>query len=601
MFGSSVRKTIDLAKPQEPTTKRETTADYWTYDHESGYMNIEVESVLSDLKHNDWKTRQKAADFITRLEPGQSTLRFRTGIPDLINCLNSEHEPLKQAAGNCIARIAADATVNQGIKLPELEPAIEVLSGLVRARDTSTRFWSVIAIGTVAANIGPDAMRNVVPLLIEATNDADSSVSEYAIGGLGQFGREARSAVPVLVGLLEDGGSKTNVAATALGEIACDAELCVPALIRALRKESDADTKLNIVRALAQFGPHAKDSVPLLIPLLNRVIPVISKFDQQAQWTAAFAIAQIGPAGVEAISALEEAFNNVRKDNQNEWDRNVQLSTFAALCAVGPEGKLRAVELSQDLREFTIRGEGWLLNNPLEVWSVVAKAPNLSRLDLDGSGFTDSHLEPLSSMDQLTDLLLPMTTTDSGLRHIAGLTNANMESLRIGRPVTNEELTFLLHQEKQVQQPITDDGLKHLIRMHELRILSIPFADLTDAGLQNLQFLSLIETLHIGGKKVTDKGLSHLSHLKRLKELSLRGTGISDYGVMTIAKNHSTLQALDLSHCNITAACVDDLSKLKQLRLLRVTSTPLAGGRTKSDSVLALHKALPSCKIQYDN
>jgi HEAT repeat protein len=94
----------------------------------------------------------------------------------------------------------------------------------------------------------------------------------HAFIALGEFGPEARSAVPVLVEVLRD--TRNNVvlrrfAASALGEIGPDAKAAVPELLEALKDRSDVKkngTPLHQLAAesLKKIGPelHFRTGIP---------------------------------------------------------------------------------------------------------------------------------------------------------------------------------------------------------------------------------------------------------------------------------------------------------------------------------------------------
>lgn len=138
-------------------------------------------------------------------------------------------------------------------------------------------------------------------------------------------------------------------------------------------------------------------------------------------------------------------------------------------------------------------------------------------------------------------------TTDSGLVHLAGLTQLQSLSLQ-GRQVT-------------------DAGLAHLRTLTQLQTLSLHDMQVSDAGLIHLQGLKQLQYLSLGGTQVTDAGLAHLRRLTQLQDLSLGGTQISDSGLV-------------------------HLQGLTQLRYLYLADT-----RVTDVGVAKLQAALPNCTI----
>jgi hypothetical protein len=58
--------------------------------------------------------------------------------------------------------------------------------------------------------------------------------------------------------------------------------------------------------------------------------------------------------------------------------------------------------------------------------------------------------------------------------------------------------------------PISDDGVRHLVRLQSLRNVSLAGTKITDAGLELLAFLQQLEELDISRTNVTNQGISKL-------------------------------------------------------------------------------------------
>ena len=68
---------------------------------------------------------------------------------------------------------------------------------------------------------------------------------------------------------------------------------------------------------------------------------------------------------------------------------------------------------------------------------------------------------------------------------------------------------------------ITNDGLKAIGGMKQLRRLHLEKTQIDDVGLQHLTGLAELEYLNLYGTKVTDAGIAKLAELKNLKKLYL--------------------------------------------------------------------------------
>jgi len=96
-----------------------------------------------------------------------------------------------------------------------------------------------------------------------------------------------------------------------------------------------------------------------------------------------------------------------------------------------------------------------------------------------------------------------------------------------GKPIVYLDLGF---------SKMTDEGLKELTGLKQLRVLKLHRTEVTDAGLKVVAEFEHLEQLFLGRTKVTDKGLKELSTLKRLQVLDLRFTEVSDGAASELQK-----------------------------------------------------------------
>lgn len=78
---------------------------------------------------------------------------------------------------------------------------------------------------------------------------------------------------------------------------------------------------------------------------------------------------------------------------------------------------------------------------------------------------------------------------------------------------------------------VTNDGVASLVRLQDLRGLSLLGTRVDDEGLTQLQALPYLEALLLDSCPISDKGLERLEQLSTLRTLSVRGTNISMAGV----------------------------------------------------------------------
>ncbi|MBD3285669.1 hypothetical protein GF359_04355 [candidate division WOR-3 bacterium] len=84
--------------------------------------------------------------------------------------------------------------------------------------------------------------------------------------------------------------------------------------------------------------------------------------------------------------------------------------------------------------------------------------------------------------------------------------------------------------------PISDESLTHLKGITTLRELNIGSTPISDEGIQNLAGLINLRTLNIHYTYVTDEGLKYLEGLKNLRELNLMHTSIGEYAVKRLKR-----------------------------------------------------------------
>jgi len=120
-------------------------------------------------------------------------------------------------------------------------------------------------------------------------------------------------------------------------------------------------------------------------------------------------------------------------------------------------------------------------------------------------------------------------------------------------------------------QLVGDADLQDVHRLAGLEFLDLRATQVTDEGVERLMGLTKLKRLELDGTQVTDAGLEHLSRLTRLRELSLNGTQITDDGL-------------------------ENLKGLVSLEALYLTDT-----QVRDEEIKELRKALPNCKIYWDD
>ena len=113
---------------------------------------------------------------------------------------------------------------------------------------------------------------------------------------------------------------------------------------------------------------------------------------------------------------------------------------------------------------------------------------------------------------------------------------------------------------------VTDDDLRLLGKLIELRTLNLHRTGISDAGVLHLQGLRL-KTLTIGDTQISNAGLQALTKLNQLELIGLHGTLVNDAGLKHL-KAFSRLKSLFLSKTGVTDEGLKTVKDLIELELL---------------------------------
>ncbi len=221
--------------------------------------------------------------------------------------------------------------------------------------------------------------------------------------------------------------------------------------------------------------------------------------------------------------ALADARNLVGKQaGFDDWDGLVRslaeppLTTDAPWAADSPgttqtrPGETRFYLVDRERGTIQVRG-------PLSRrhWdTIIAVISEEGLTGLSGDGMTDSALERVSQLTQLTRLETGGgRLTDKGVRHLAVL--SGLEELTLGGP----------------KSEITDLGLEVLRHLPSLRKFEIGWAPkISDAGVANLRFCDDLESVNLLGTPTGDGAIAAVGGKSRLSHL-MTGRLVSDEGI----------------------------------------------------------------------
>jgi hypothetical protein len=133
--------------------------------------------------------------------------------------------------------------------------------------------------------------------------------------------------------------------------------------------------------------------------------------------------------------------------------------------------------------------------------------------------------------------------------------------------------------------------LRALAPLPNLRGINLYGTNVTDADMEFLAACPRLEVIDLSDTNIGDHGLAQLAKLPHLRTLRISSRRVSDAGCRSIARI-ATLEELHLASSNIrTAAGINELSKLRKLKLLDVSvSVP-------NSALDDLRRRLPECKV----
>lgn len=220
---------------------------------------------------------------------------------------------------------------------------------------------------------------------------------------------------------------------------------------------------------------------------------------------------------------------------------------------------------------------------------------------LRGPQVTEALVAHVSRLDDLLELrLTDVSITPAMMGSIGAI--AELEDLGIDRmPVT---IAYAINRQRGLPadffgskiDPVTEDGLRHLIGLKKLRVLNIDSSAITDAGLRQLAKIEALERLTLSGDGFTDAGLASLAEMPRLRSLLLFNKHISDAGIAHL-RNAKALRSVVLSSPRLTDATMATLGVMPQIDYLMLTAPQITDAgleHLKGLSklwVLHLHKA----------
>jgi hypothetical protein len=152
--------------------------------------------------------------------------------------------------------------------------------------------------------------------------------------------------------------------------------------------------------------------------------------------------------------------------------------------------------------------------------------------------------------------------------------------------LSDETLSYLgkmpqLTELKVDETDVSNAGLKYLVPLKNLIMLSASHTLITGEGLSDIEKLSGLERLELCGTRLSDASISKLESLKQLHLLGLSRTGIGDEGVAHLQALANVERLWLADNQRITDKSVAYLARLPNLHDLDVSGTGITGGSVK--------------------
>ncbi len=187
--------------------------------------------------------------------------------------------------------------------------------------------------------------------------------------------------------------------------------------------------------------------------------------------------------------------------------------------------------------------------------------------------------------------------TDDGVKELVGLKSLTVLSLSSTKvtgaafksvaELPNLEALYLAYNNER----ITGAGLGELVKLKKLRQLDLGATSTNDAGMKELAKLEGLTRLSLYYTKITDAGMAELTGWKGLVWLNMSNAPVGDAAMKIVAQNKD-LQSLNLFEVKITDAGVKELIGLQKLEKLTLS-------QPSSVSIEELKRALPKCVVNY--
>jgi HEAT repeat protein len=214
-------------------------------------------------------------------------------------------DSLIKAAKSPNTKMRAGAIQLLGYSSQHTSSLVPILTEALNDESRLVRFEGAISL----ANLGPVAER-AIPRLIDCLNDRTSVPGEplglcgAALMALERIGTEREDAVTSLSLLLSDDDTRVRVLAARGLSTVGKADIAVPALLKALKENSNPNVQRIAVWALGRRGPQAKEALATLLDLLDTLMAKPNSESSSLIVNIIETLGSLGSEGKPAVSRL---------------------------------------------------------------------------------------------------------------------------------------------------------------------------------------------------------------------------------------------------------------------------------------------------------
>lgn len=232
---------------------------------------------------------------------------------------------------------------------------------------------------------------------------------------------------------------------------------------------------------------------------------------------------------------------------------------------------------------------------PIQACYDIARINTLEELIFSGWLSSDDQVAALAGLTHLTTLdISDSPISDAGLGKLHGCTE--LRTLNIwGTRITGEALPgFLRLEDVTVGGPqITDDSMRYIAQIRNLRALWLSDVAVTTKGLQHLQRCSKLAELDLWRFKLAPQALSGLSSLSTL---SLQNCDLSE-GALGELPYMKALKEVRLEACQVSDEHLRTLVRVPHLQSLQIHQCE--GLTDASTPAILLLKGIPSLDFDF--